>query len=116
MNHLYEINQTSATHNKQWDLLKLLCKDKNVDEVNKKLDEIALQHKKEITVQQDIAKQRVIDQLYEIHKVAEEIDRTQIELQEKINKFCDDISEFIKNSLNIDDKVVAGDALSISIS
>ncbi|XP_018654233.1 hypothetical protein Smp_168060 [Schistosoma mansoni] len=76
MNHLYEINQTSATHNKQWDLLKLLCKDKNVDEVNKKLDEIALQHKKEITVQQDIAKQRVIDQLYEIHKVAEEIDRT----------------------------------------
>ncbi|CAH8664800.1 unnamed protein product [Schistosoma haematobium] len=76
MNHLYEINQMSATHNKHWNFLKLLCKDKNVDEVNKKLEEIALQHKNEITLKQDIAKQRVNDQLYEIHKVAEEIDRT----------------------------------------
>ncbi|CAH8635618.1 unnamed protein product [Schistosoma guineensis] len=115
MNHLYEINQMSATHNKHWNFLKLLCKDKNVDEVNKKLEEIALQHKNEITLKQDIAKQRVNDQLYEIHKVAEEIDRTQTELQEKINKFCDDISEFIKSSLNINDEVVPDNALSISI-
>lgn len=39
----------------------------------------------------------------------------QTELQEKINKFCDDISEFIKNSLNINDEVVPDSALSISI-
>lgn len=73
----------SATHNKHWNFLKLLCKDKNVDEVNKKLEEIALQHKNEITLKQDIAKQRVNDQLYEIHKVAEEIDRTV-----SLNLFC----------------------------
>lgn len=39
----------------------------------------------------------------------------QTELQEKINKFCDDISEFIKSSLNINDEVVPDNALSISI-
>ncbi|CAH8590380.1 unnamed protein product [Schistosoma turkestanicum] len=76
MNHLYEINQMSAAQNKHWNFLKSLSKDKNVDQVNKKLEEISLEKKNEITLKQEIAKQRLIGQLYEIHKEVDEIDRT----------------------------------------
>ncbi|KAK4476040.1 hypothetical protein MN116_001269 [Schistosoma mekongi] len=81
MNHLYKTNQKSATPKQRWNLLKSLYKDRNVDEVNKKLEEIALKQRKEITSQQDIANQRAIAQQNEIHKVALEIYR---------NKFIND--------------------------
>ncbi|KAH8865688.1 hypothetical protein EWB00_007769 [Schistosoma japonicum] len=84
MNHLYKTNQKSATPKQRWDLLKSLYKDRDVNEVNKRLQEIALGHRNEITSQQDIAEQRAIIRQNEIHKVALEIYR---------NKFSNESSK-----------------------